>query len=352
MSQTYKKSGVDIDAGDRFVDLIAPAAKKTYRKEVMGGIGPFAALFELDVKKYKNPVIVSSTDGVGTKLKIAIELDKYDTIGQDLVAMCVNDLVCCGAEPLFFLDYFATGTLEPEKHAPIIEGIAKACKTCNCSLIGGETAEMPGMYCGGDFDLAGFAVGVVERDKIINGNGIKPGDAIIGIASSGIHSNGYSLVRKIIKDAKADLKSIGDAILAPTKLYPPLIFSLLSSEQTLRLAPARSGQAYECTNVRAIAHITGGGLLGNIPRILPDDCTAAIDMNTWPRPAIFKLLQEKGGVCEEEMRRVFNLGIGLVLVVEQKNAQDMLLQIEKFGEKAWVIGEIKEKQMNKEVIFT
>ncbi|MBI2974226.1 MAG: phosphoribosylformylglycinamidine cyclo-ligase [Deltaproteobacteria bacterium] len=336
MGQTYKKSGVDIDAGDHFVDLIAPMAKSTYRSEVLGGIGPFAASFALDLKKYKNPILISSTDGVGTKLKLAIELKKYDTIGQDLVAMCVNDLICCGGEPLFFLDYFAVGKLKPKEHASIVGGIAKACKYCNCSLIGGETAEMPGLYHGDDFDLAGFAVGAVEKDKIIDGKNIGAGDVIIGVASSGVHSNGYSLVRKIMQEARLDLnapmegKTLGDILLEPTKLYPPLILSLLSDHQS----PATSHR------IKAIAHITGGGLMGNVPRVIPDAYTAVIDMSSWKRPAIFNLLQEKGGVAEEEMRRVFNLGIGLVLVAEKKSAEEILRQIATEGELGWLIGEI------------
>ena len=339
---TYKQSGVDIDAGDYFVDLIAPAAKSTYRKEVLSGVGPFAACFDASFKKYKNPVLVSSTDGVGTKLKLAIELGKYDTIGQDLVAMCVHDLICCGAEPLFFLDYFAVGRLEPDKHAPIIKGIARACKECNCSLVGGETAEMPGMYHGKDFDLAGFAVGVVDREKIIDSRNIKPGDVIIGIASSGIHSNGYSLVRKIITDANLDINKIGADVLAPTKLYPPLILSLLANHQPLT--------TNHC--IKGIAHITGGGLEGNVPRILPETCAAEINMNAWPRPDIFKLLQGKGGhVSEEEMRRVFNLGIGLVLVVEKGSEDKILNDISKFGEKAWIIGSIKQRKSSQEISF-
>jgi len=326
MTTTYKQAGVDIGAGDDFVDIIAPMAKKTYRKEVVGGVGPFAALFELDLQKYKKPIIVSSTDGVGTKLKLAIDLKKYDTIGQDLVAMCVNDLVCCGAEPLFFLDYFAMGKLKPLEHAPIIEGIANACKVCNCTLIGGETAEMPGMYQKEDFDLAGFAVGVVEKEKIISGNSIKSGDALIGISSSGIHSNGYSLVRKIIADANIDLKKHAGEILAPTKLYPPLIKRLLSTS----------------SDIKGIAHITGGGLPGNVPRIIPAGLKADIDMNSWKRPKIFDLLQKAGHVPEEEMKDVFNLGIGLVLAVNKEKSTPLLAEIKSFGETAYMIGSIRE----------
>jgi phosphoribosylformylglycinamidine cyclo-ligase len=347
MSITYKKAGVDIDAGDHFVDLIAPAAKSTYRKEVLGGVGPFAASFAVDVKRYKNPILVSSTDGVGTKLKIAIELKKYDTIGQDLVAMCVNDLICCGAEPLFFLDYFAMGKLIPEAHAPIIEGIARACKYCNCSLIGGETAEMPGMYHGDDFDLAGFAVGIVDRDKIIDGSEICAGDVIIGVESSGIHSNGYSLVRKIIKDAglswdyKVGGKTLAEAVLEPTKLYPPLISSLLSDHCSL----------FTVHCIKGIAHITGGGLDGNVPRIIPENFMAVINTSGWNRPPIFNLLQEKGKVIEAEMIRVFNLGIGLVLIVKKGCEADVINKIDAAGEKGHVIGEIRKKTDSKEIIF-
>jgi phosphoribosylformylglycinamidine cyclo-ligase len=328
----YKKAGVDIDAGDRFVDIIAPAAKATYRKEVMGGIGPFAALFELDLKKYKRPVLVSSTDGVGTKLKLAIELKRYDTIGQDLVAMCVNDLICCGAEPLFFLDYFAMGRLLPEEHAPVIKGIARACKECGCSLIGGETAEMPGMYMKDDFDLAGFAVGVVEKDKIINGTMTEAGDVIIGIASSGVHSNGYSLVRRVIEDAKVELASVADMFLAPTKLYPSLVRGLLQKHGG---------------GIKGIAHITGGGLEGNIPRVLPETFAAELDAGSWERPEVFGFLQRHGNIQEDEMRRVFNLGIGLAIVVSKGSAEHVMRDIKDTGEKAWVIGKIiKRKREN------
>ena len=323
MTTTYKDAGFDINAGDDFVDIIAPMAKATYRKEVLGGVGPFAALFELDIKKYSRPVIVSSTDGVGTKLKLAIELKRYDTIGQDLVAMCVNDLICCGAEPLFFLDYFAMGKLLPNEHAPIINGIAKACKVCNCTLIGGETAEMPGMYLNKDFDLAGFAVGVVDKEKIISGKDIVPGDVLIGVASSGIHSNGYSLVRKIIATAGLDLNSHADAVLAPTKLYPPLVKRLLAHP------------------IKGIAHITGGGLIGNVPRMLPDGLMAKIDMKAWKRPEIFDLLQKAGNVPEEEMKNVFNLGVGLVLAVDKKVAEAVLSEIKHCGENGFLIGTVE-----------
>jgi len=339
MGETYKNSGVDIDAGDQFVDLIAPAAKMTYRKEVLGGVGPFAASFALDLKKYKNPVLVSSTDGVGTKLKLAIELKKYDTIGQDLVAMCVNDLVCCGAEPLFFLDYFAMGALRPVEHSKIIEGIARACKACNCSLIGGETAEMPGMYQGDDFDLAGFSVGAVERDKSIDGRKISEGDIVIGVASSGIHSNGYSLVRKIVSSAGLDLKKYGGALLEPTKLYPPLVLSLLAG---------KAGRA-----IHGIAHITGGGIVGNVPRIFHETLRAEIMHGSWEVPEIFNVLQKAGQVEEAEMMRVFNLGVGLVLVVCENSCDAVLRSISDLGEKAWKIGVVvKRKKGGEDIVIS
>ncbi len=327
MTEEYRKSGVDIEAGDDFVDLIKPMAKSTTRPEVISGVGPFAACFSAKFKDYKHPVLVASTDGVGTKLKIAIDIGKYDTIGQDLVAMCVNDLVCAGAEPLFFLDYLALSHLDPKRHAPIVGGIARACKECNCALIGGETAEMPGMYKEGDFDLAGFTVGVVDKDKIIDGAKIKPGDTILGIASSGIHSNGYSLVRKIIDDnklgwgTKVNGKSLGDIVLTPTKLYPPVLTNALTHQRT---------------NVLGIAHITGGGLEGNVPRILPKGCSAEIKMGSWEIPEIFTFLQEKGRVSDEEMRQVFNLGIGLVVVTDKPS--EVMKQIK--GD-CWIIGTIK-----------
>ncbi len=346
MAHTYKNSGVDIDAGDHFVDLIAPHAKSTYRPEVMGGVGPFAASFAVNFKNMKNPVLVSSTDGVGTKLKVAIDHDRYDTIGQDLVGMCVNDLVCCGAEPLFFLDYFAVGALKPEAHAPVIAGIARACKVCNCSLIGGETAEMPGMYSGKDFDLAGFSVGIVDRDLSIDGRHVAAGDVLIGVASSGLHSNGYSLVRKIISDASLDWnskvgdKTLLDAVLEPTKLYPPLVLSLVDG-----------GRSHLDHGIHGIAHITGGGLPGNVPRVIPEKLQAKIKLSSWKRPAIFDVLQKAGSVDDFEMLRVFNCGLGLVLAVSPKKSDAILKKINAFGESAYVIGEVIERK-NKDDILT
>ncbi len=331
MKTTYRDSGVDIDAGNNFIDKISPFIKKTYRKEVVTDLGGFSGLFAINKDKYKNPVLVGATDGVGTKLNIANLMNKYDTIGQDLVAMCVNDLICCGAEPLFFLDYLATGHLELEKHVEVVKGIANACKTSGAALIGGETAEMPILYSRGDFDLAGFAVGIIDKDKIINGSNISEGDAIIGIKSSGIHSNGYSLVNKLISDHKVDLKlkpsgfdrSLGETILEPTTIYVKLVLDLIPS-----------------FSIKGIAHITGGGLLENVPRILPKNCEATIDKSTWARPEIFNWLQNLGDIDEDELLRVFNCGIGLVLVVPDKEKNAILSKIKLLGESAWIIGKI------------
>lgn len=331
MTTTYKDAGVDIDAGDDFVHEIVESARATYRPEVMAGIGGFGALFALNLQKYKKPILVSSTDGVGTKLRIAIDMGRYDDIGQDLVAMCVNDIVCSGAEPLFFLDYFATGRLEPKEHAVVIKGIARACGSVNCALIGGETAEMPGMYHGKDFDLAGFSVGVVERDAIIDGSSVAIGNAIIGVSSSGFHSNGYSLVRAICNDhnLKWDQKfegstvTLGDALLTPTKLYPNLVAQLRGT-----------------TSILAIAHITGGGITENLPRVLPNACQAQIKLGSWEMPPVMTYLQKVGGIDNTEMRRVFNCGVGLIIVVPETIASETCERIRSLGEPAWVIGEI------------
>lgn len=331
MAPTYKDAGVDIEAGDQFVREIVDSARATYRPEVMAGIGGFGALFALNLQKYKKPILVSSTDGVGTKLRIAIEMEKYDGIGQDLVGMCVNDIICSGAEPLFFLDYFATGKLDPKGHAVVVKGIAKACGDVNCSLIGGETAEMPGMYHGKDFDLAGFSVGVVERDAIIDGSSVAIGNVVIGVGSSGFHSNGFSLVRAICAehglrwDQKADgvQGTLGEALLAPTRLYPNLIAQLRGTTQLL-----------------AIAHITGGGITENLPRVLPKTCQAQIQLSAWELPPLMRFIQKTGGVSDSEMRRVFNCGIGLILVVPGDHAKETCERICSLGESAWIIGEI------------
>ena len=329
MSEQYKESGVDIDAGDHLVETIQTLAAKTNRPEVLAGIGGFAGLFELG-KKYKNPVLVASTDGVGTKLKLAQQLGIYQGIGQDCVAMCVNDIACSGAEPLFFLDYLAAGKINTQVLSEIVRGIAEACHTSGCTLLGGETAEMPGIYKTEDFDVAGFVVGVVEKDKIINGQSVQAGDAVIGIASSGFHSNGFSLVRKIISDHQLDLeqiwpdteKTLGEHLLTPTKLYSNLVLNL-----------AKSGA------VKGVAHITGGGLIENPPRILPKDLRIKYQIK-WPVPSVMQYFKDLAKLSDEEFFRVFNGGIGLVLVVAQENASKTLNQIRATGETAWNIGTV------------
>ncbi len=309
---TYKKSGVDIDEGERFVSLISPLAKSTFRQEVMTDIGLFGALFKLDINKYKDPVLVSGTDGVGTKLKIAFMADRHDTVGIDLVAMCVNDILTSGAEPLFFLDYLATGKLIAEKAEEIIKGIAEGCRQARCALIGGETAEMPGFYKQDEYDLAGFAVGVVNKDEIIDGSGVQHGDIIIGLSSNGLHSNGYSLVRKIffeVHNFKLDAfipelnSTLADELLKPTSIYV---------------------SAFNCLkgniHIKAMAHITGGGIIGNIPRILREGLIAVISEDSWHKPAIFELIKNLGNVPTNDMKRTFNLGIGFIIIVGEKDA--------------------------------
>ncbi len=330
---TYKRAGVDIDEGERFVRLIGPLLKKTSRAEVMTDIGSFGALFALNTKKYRNPVLVSGTDGVGTKLKIAFMADRHDTVGIDLVAMCVNDVLTSGAEPLFFLDYFATGKLEPEKAAGVLRGITDGCLEAGCSLVGGETAEMPGFYAKGEYDLSGFVVGAVERAKIIDGRRIKKGDSLIGIASSGLHSNGYSLVRKVFFDVrKISLKrvlpglntSLGDELLKPTRIY-------------VRAFSALKGKV----DIKGMAHITGGGVPGNLPRILPEGCGAVIVEGSWPEQPIFNLVRESGSVPDEDMKRTFNMGIGYILVVERREQEKTLHLLKNNGFDAYPIGRIE-----------
>lgn len=329
---TYKDAGVDIAAGNRFVDLIKPLVKQTARPEVLTDIGGFGGLFSLNNDKYKHPTLVAATDGVGTKLKIAFLLDKHDTIGIDLVAMCVNDIIVQGAEPLFFLDYLATAKLAPEQAVEVIKGIAAGCKQANCALLGGETAEMPGMYSGGEYDLAGFSVGVVDRENIIDGSTITIGDQIIGIASSGLHSNGFSLARKIFLDTlNLDLDAqpeeldnpLGIELLTPTRIYVKTILNLIRDFQ-----------------IKGIAHITGGGLLENIPRILPNNCQAIIKRDSWEKPAIFEMLRRGGNISEAEMYRTFNYGIGMVLVVSPKETDDVIGRLAGLDEQACLIGEI------------
>lgn len=325
---SYKDAGVDIHAGNELVERIKGDVKRTRRPEVMGGLGGFGALCALPTK-YKEPILVSGTDGVGTKLRLAIDLKKHDTIGQDLVAMCVNDLIVQGAEPLFFLDYYATGKLDVDVAASVIKGIADGCEMSGCALVGGETAEMPGMYHEGDYDLAGFCVGVVEKSEIIDGTAVKTGDTLIALSSSGAHSNGYSLIRKVLEVSganPADLlegKSLSEHLLAPTKIYVKSILQLIKQ-----------------TEVHAIAHLTGGGFWENIPRVLPDNTKAVIDESSWQWPAIFNWLQEKGNISRYEMYRTFNCGVGMVIALPEKEVKTALALLEQAGEKAWVIGNI------------
>lgn len=325
---SYKDAGVDIHAGNELVERIKGDVKRTRRPEVMGGLGGFGALCALPTK-YKEPILVSGTDGVGTKLRLAIDLKKHDTIGQDLVAMCVNDLIVQGAEPLFFLDYYATGKLDVDVAASVIKGIADGCEMSGCALVGGETAEMPGMYHEGDYDLAGFCVGVVEKSEIIDGTAVKTGDTLIALGSSGAHSNGYSLIRKVLEVSganPADLlegKSLSEHLLAPTKIYVKSILQLIKQIE-----------------VHAIAHLTGGGFWENIPRVLPDNTKAVIDESSWQWPAIFNWLQEKGNISRYEMYRTFNCGVGMVIALPEKEVKTALALLEQAGEKAWVIGKI------------
>jgi phosphoribosylformylglycinamidine cyclo-ligase len=333
---SYRDAGVDIKAGEKIVESIKPIVKETFRPEVIKGIGGFAGLFALNLTHYKSPVLVSATDGVGTKLKIAFSMDKHETVGIDLVAMSVNDILVLGAEPLFFLDYIATGKLQGEKMKKVIAGIAAGCKDAGCSLLGGETAEMPGFYQSGEYDLAGFAVGVVEKDGIIDGSEIGIGDTIVGLASSGLHSNGFSLVRKIVfEELRLDLnskmkcsdKSLGDELLLPTKIYAKTILAILKEFE-----------------IKGLAHITGGGLIENIPRILPSHCKALIKEGSWNKPTVFTFIQESGGISDDEMYRVFNNGIGMVAVVRPDITDAMIVGLKALGEKAYVIGEIVERE--------
>ena len=330
---SYRDAGVDIDAGDRLVENIKPYAKRTMRPEVLSGIGGFGGLVEIS-KKFREPVLVSGTDGVGTKLKLAFELNRHDTVGIDLVAMSVNDILVQGAEPLFFLDYFACGKLDVDAATEVIKGIAAGCEQAGCALIGGETAEMPGMYPVGEYDLAGFAVGVVEKSQIITGAEIKPGDVVLGLASNGAHSNGYSLVRKIIERSRPDLdakfdgeRTLADCIMAPTRIYVKPLLALMQK-----------------TKVKGMAHITGGGLLENIPRVLPSNVVANIDSSTWQMSRLFHWLQSEGNVAQQEMYRTFNCGIGMVVVVSGSDAVAAINQLEAAGETVWAIGTIQARQ--------
>jgi phosphoribosylformylglycinamidine cyclo-ligase len=325
---TYRDAGVDIDAGDALVERIKPFAKRTMRPEVLGGIGGFGALVEVS-KKYREPVMVSGTDGVGTKLKLAFRMKKHDTIGIDLVAMSVNDILVSGAEPVFFLDYFACGQLNVDVAADVVKGVAEGCVQAGCALIGGETAEMPGMYDPNEYDLAGFAVGLVEKSSIITGDKILPGDAVIGLASSGLHSNGYSLVRKVVATIGADLRekfderTLGAALLEPTRIYVKPVLELISK-----------------ATVKGIAHITGGGLTENLPRVLPEAMAATLQKDRWPRPEIFNWLQREGRIAEDEMARTFNCGIGMAIVMPRGEVQAAILALAAQGVLAYEIGSI------------
>ncbi|MFN1550390.1 phosphoribosylformylglycinamidine cyclo-ligase [Vibrio natriegens] len=337
-SLSYKDAGVDIDAGNALVDRIKGAVKRTRRPEVMGGIGGFGALCELPTK-YKQPVLVSGTDGVGTKLRLALDMNKHDTIGIDLVAMCVNDLIVQGAEPLFFLDYYATGKLDVDTAADVVSGIADGCVQAGCALIGGETAEMPGMYEGEDYDVAGFCVGVVEKEEVIDGTKVAAGNALIAVGSSGPHSNGYSLVRKILEVSGADKnemlegRTIGEHLLEPTKIYIKSALKMIEKH-----------------DIHAISHITGGGFWENIPRVLPEGTKAVIDGNSWEWPVIFQWLQEKGNVETHEMYRTFNCGVGLIVALPKDQAEAAVALLQEEGENAWVIGEIAQAEANEEQV--
>ena len=339
---TYKDAGVDIDTANEFVERIKSSIKTTARKEVVSGIGGFGGLFRLNTVDLKNPVLVSSTDGVGTKLRIAQMMDKHDTIGIDLVAMSVNDVVVQGAEPLFFLDYLATGKIELEKSVSIIEGITEGCRQAGCTLLGGETAEMPGFYKPGEYDLAGFCVGVVESEKMITGSTISVNDRIIGIASSGLHSNGYSLARKVllekgkhgVHDQVTGLeKSIGLEMLEPTRIYVKPLLNLFKN-----------------FNIKGLVHITGGGFYDNIPRIIPQVCRAVINKGTWNTPPVFDVIQDIGNVEEKEMFRVFNMGIGMMIIVSEKENDAVLERLEVLGEKAYTIGFVEKKDDQQEQV--
>jgi phosphoribosylformylglycinamidine cyclo-ligase len=330
---TYKDAGVDIDAGDQLVENIKPFARRTMRPEVLGGIGGFGALVEVS-RKFKDPVMVSGTDGVGTKLKLAFLLAKHDTVGQDLVAMSVNDILVLGAEPIFFLDYFACGKLNVAVATDVVKGIAYGCELAGCALIGGETAEMPSMYPEGEYDLAGFAVGLIERDNVINGKTICAGDVVLGLRSSGAHSNGYSLIRRIIERSGVDLNAMQNRqlaldLLAPTRIYVKPLLALIDTHPRM---------------VKGMAHITGGGLTENIPRVLPAEAAAFIDANSWEAPPVFAWLQQHGQIDDQEMARTFNCGIGMVVILAQEHAATAMRFLQDAGETVYRVGEIRERQ--------
>ncbi|MDZ7842458.1 MAG: phosphoribosylformylglycinamidine cyclo-ligase [Gammaproteobacteria bacterium] len=322
----YRSAGVDVEAGDALVDAIKPIAARTHREGVVDGLGGFGALFEIP-KKYQRPLLVSGTDGVGTKLKLAFELNRHDTIGIDLVAMCANDVLVQGAEPLFFLDYFATGRLSPEVAVEVIRGIGAGCEQAGAALIGGETAEMPGMYTGGEYDLAGFCVGAVEKDALIDGSSVRPGDAVVGLASSGPHSNGYSLIRKVIEtgglalDAPFEDETVGDHLLRPTRIYVKSVLALI-----------------DAVEVRSIAHITGGGIAANVSRVLPPGVGLSLDRSAWREPGIFQWIRDSGGIDDAEMLKTFNCGLGMVIIVAESELARALAHFEASGIGAWEIG--------------
>jgi phosphoribosylformylglycinamidine cyclo-ligase len=348
---TYKAAGVDMEAGDKLVDEIKSAVERTHGPRVLDLYGHFAGVFSLDYNErlfkhnYRHPMLVAGTDGVGTKLRLAIDARQVRTVGQDLVAMCVNDIAVLGAEPLFFLDYLATGRVDPKTHAEVVIGIAEACQMCDCALLGGETAEMPGFYAAGDFDLAGFAVGVVERNRMVDGRRVEEGDVLLGLASSGVHSNGYSLVRKILEEARVkigdEVPELGgtaaDALLAPTRLYSPPILKVLHYYATKKV-------------VHGMAHITGAGIPGNVPRVIPKGLEAHIDRKSWPVPPVFKWLQKEGDVPAKEMWNVFNMGVGFVLMVRPFFADHITEMLEKAGETVYRIGRIA-RGTSGEVVF-
>ena len=331
-SLTYKDSGVDITKGNKLIEKIKPIAKSTLRPGVLNGLGGFGAMFEIPLDKYKNPVLVSGTDGVGTKLMVAEMLNKHDSIGIDLVAMCVNDLIVQGAEPLFFLDYYATGSLNTEIATSVISGIGEGCIRSGCSLIGGETAEMPGMYKGEEYDLAGFCVGIVEKDNIIDGSKVSVGDQIIALGSSGPHSNGYSLIRKVLEKTTPSSEQL-EALLEPTRIYVKSILSLNKSHP-----------------IHAISHITGGGLLENIPRVLPKNLAAKLDSNSWETPEIFNWIQDQGKIDTNEMYRVLNCGVGMIVIVPKESLDDSIKLLNSNGEDSWLIGEIVSSDGNQVLI--
>ncbi len=340
-SLNYRDSGVDIDAGNELVERIKPAIKSTHREGSIGRIGGFGGLFELPLERYRNPLMVSATDGVGTKLRLAIDLGLFDGIGIDLVAMCANDIAVLGAEALFFLDYYATGQLDIEQAEQVIKGIAEGCKLAGCALIGGETAEMPGIYQPGDFDLAGFCVGIVEKDRVIDGSRVAEGNRLIALASSGVHSNGFSLVRKVIETSGASLsqpcgdQTLADALIAPTRIYVKNLLQLLAT-----------------CRINAIAHITGGGLVENVPRVLPGHLGARIDLSSWQPPTVFSWLQQAGNIEQLEMLRTFNCGVGMVLVVDAGHQSQCLEQLGRLGETAWVIGDVVSRDGRAAAVFT